>query len=96
MSFGSWQDLVIAVVQWVFAVSLVPTILHATEKPTFVTAIVTSVSLFVMTLAFASLHLWFSAASVAVGGIAWSILTWQRFWINKKSRKPLVEWPKWK
>jgi hypothetical protein len=93
---GSWQDAVIAVVQWIFALSLLPTIFHPTDKPTFSTAVLTSISLFVMAFAMATLpNLRLSAASVMLGGIAWTILAWQRYVINRRTGKPLLRRPEW-
>jgi hypothetical protein len=96
MLVGSWQDAVIAVVQWVFAISLLPTIFHPTDKPTFSTAVITAISLFVMASAMATLpHLRLSAVSVALGGIAWTVLAWQRYGINRRAGEPLFRRPKW-
>ena len=96
MLFGSWQDAVIAVVQWVFVISLLPTIFHPTDKPTFSTAALTAISLFVMSSAMATLpDLRLSAASVAFGGIAWTVLACQRYRINMRRGEPLFRRPEW-
>jgi hypothetical protein len=95
MFFDGWQNIVIAVVQWIFVAALVPTICHPTDKPAFPTAVVTAVSLFAMAFAMANLkNLGLSALSVAAGGIAWTIVAYQRYMINKRTGQPLFVWPK--
>jgi hypothetical protein len=96
MLAGSWQDAVIAIVQWVFVISLLPTIFHPTDKPTLSTAVLTAISLFVMASAMATLpHLRLSAASVVAGGIAWTVLACQRYRINMRKGEPLFRLPEW-
>jgi hypothetical protein len=96
MFFDGWQNIVIAVVQWIFVAALVPTIYHPTDKPAFPTAVVTAVSLFAMAFAMANLkeNLGLSVLSVAAGGIAWTIVAYQRCTINKRTGQPLFVWPK--
>jgi predicted cobalt transporter CbtA len=96
MQFGSWQDAVIAVVQWVFVISLLPTIFHPTDKPTLSTAALTAISLFIMASAMATLPgLRLSAASVVFGGIDWTVLACQRYRINMRRGEPLFRRPGW-
>jgi hypothetical protein len=65
-----------------------------TDKPTFATAALTAISLFVMAAAMATLpHLGLSAVSVAFGGIAWTVLAWQRYRINRRVGAPLFRRP---
>ena len=89
MVTGSWQDDVVAVIQWIFVIALLPTLLHPTDKPTFATAVVTGTSLFVMAATFATVLWYVSALSTAASGTAWAILAYQRYRINQQSGEPL-------
>ena len=86
MLFGSWQDAVIAVVQWVFVIALLPTIFHPTDKPTLSTAALTAISL-------SSWHpRWHPiAAERRVGRLRrdrWTVLACQRYRINMRRGEP--------
>ncbi len=79
-----WEDVVIAIVQWVFAIALIPSILHKTEKPALMTSLLTGLLLIVLCVAYASLDLWKSVIPVAILTLAWLYLAWQRYQLNKK------------
>ena len=81
-----WQDWVLAVVQWVFAIALIPTILHKEHKPAFSSALLTCLGLIITTITIASLGLWNTAIGTAVGTVVWSIILYQRWRLNKKQR----------
>jgi glycerol-3-phosphate acyltransferase PlsY len=87
MAFGSsWQGAVIAVVQWVFVLSLLPMVFHPTEKPTFSAAVLTAISLFAMAFTLATLpDLRIAAWSMAASGVVWTVLGWQRHRTNKRA-----------
>ncbi len=80
-----WQDWVIMMVQIVFAISLLPTILHPTQKPTFSTAIMTVACICLMALVYATLTLWFATIMALVNGLLWAILGFQRYRLNQKA-----------
>lgn len=82
-----WQDFVIAGVQIIFAISLVPTVLHADHKPTVATSIFTAGGLYTLSLVYVSLALWFAACMSAVIGALWTILAIQRYRINTRENK---------
>jgi hypothetical protein len=89
-------DAVIAVVQWVFVVSLLPMVFHPTEKPSFSAAVLTATCFIVMAFTMATLpHLGMTAWSMAAAGIVWTVLAWQRYRINKRTDEPLFRRPKW-
>ena len=81
-----WQDLVILGVQIVFAFSVVPTILHPTQKPTLSTALMTTGCTFTMMLVFASLHFWLAVTMAAVNTALWGTLAFQRHHLNQVER----------
>ena len=78
-----WQDFVIAGVQVVFAISLIPTVLHSEHKPTVTTSVFTSAGLYTLTLVYITLAFWFAAVMAAAIGTLWAILALQRYRLNK-------------
>ena len=81
-----WQDWVVGIILWIFAVSLVPTILHASNKPAFSTSLLTSLGNFVMAYVFATLDLWNGSLAALAIAIAWSIITVQRWRLDNYAR----------
>ncbi len=80
-----WQDWVLTLTQIIFMVSLVPTILHPTKKPAFITALVTAPTIFVVVYVYFSLELWWSMAAAFILATEWSILAYQRWRLDKVS-----------
>lgn len=80
-----WQDWAIMAVQIVFALSLLPTILHPTQKPTFSTAILTVLCLLLMGITYLSLSLWFATFFAGVNVALWMVLAFQRYRLNRKA-----------
>lgn len=68
-----WQDAVFFGGQVLFALLLVPTLLNR-MKPARVTCAGNAALLFLFAVAYASLGLWFSAASTAVCAGLWGVL----------------------
>jgi len=83
-----WQDWVIAGVQAIIALSLIPTVRHATHKPTMSTSVLTATGMFILSLTFATLALWFATLMSAVIGALWTILAYQRYRLNVRDRNP--------
>lgn len=83
-----WQDWVLAAIQWVFVIALIPTILHKTQKPTFTTALLTSSCLVVMTFTFATLELWQTTLGAGASTLAWSTILYQRWRLNQHEKTP--------
>jgi len=67
-----------AIVQVTFVVSLMPTIMHATHKPTFLTSASTAIAVYIFVVTVATLDLWFTASLMLVNGLQWTILAYQR------------------
>jgi hypothetical protein len=78
-----WQDYTIAVSQIVLALSLLPTLFSKKEKPPIMTALPTSISLFLMSYAMLFLRAYFSSALLFVNSVLWFIITYQRYLLNK-------------
>lgn len=77
-----WQDLVLTFANIIFAVSLIPQVYKGfktkTGPITPATSIPTSVGLYIITFAFYSLALYYSAILSFVNGTFWFILFLQR------------------
>lgn len=82
-----WQDQVLAVVQWIFAVALLPTILHKEHKPTLTTCALNAVLMVVVIYTYYTLKLTNSVLAGSVLGAAWGILAFQRHRINRHSNR---------
>ena len=72
-----WQDLVIMIACYGFAIALIPTIIGK-QKPARFTCWLTMVLLAAIAVSFATLGLWLSFWSEIVSIIAWGILLFQR------------------
>lgn len=79
-----WQDWLIMTVQWIFTVTLVLIILDKDKKPAFLPSIITSVGVYAISFAFASLGLWLSFVSSAIMATEWGIIAYQRYRLDKK------------
>ena len=79
-----WQDWVLGGTLWMFAAVLIPTITHPTNKPSLSTSLLTALGNFVVSYTFATLSLWNSALAALVIGAAWSILTIQRWRLDRR------------
>ncbi len=77
-----WQDVLLAIVNWTLFVSLIPTVLSKTQKPTLLTSILTAVALAAITFTYATLSLWFAALPVLLTASAWFVLAYQRYKLN--------------
>jgi len=74
---NSWQDIVLAIGNMIFFISLLPTV-FAYEKPSVWTSIPTSVVLFAFAYAFFTLSLWYGAVTALAAATAWLILAIQK------------------
>lgn len=72
-----WQDVVIMVCCFGFAIALIPSI-RGRDKPAKSSCIMTAILLSAIGVCFATLHLWLSMASEIVCVIAWLILLFQK------------------
>lgn len=81
-----WQDFVLFFIQAIFCVTLIPMIASRGEKPPLASSITTGVALLIMALTMTTLSLWWSALGLALVGIQWLILAYQR--IQQKKHAP--------
>ena len=80
-----WQDYAIAVVQVLFAVALIPTIMDKKHKPALSTCVWNAIGTGVLVSAYTSLGLWSSSIVAAVVGAQWVVLGVQRHRLNRAS-----------
>lgn len=73
-----WQDAVISVGQFVFALAMIPTI-RSSSKPALASSVVTAIGLTVFALTFSTLDLWLSVAGTATGALTWWIVAAQTY-----------------
>ncbi|MCR4325673.1 MAG: hypothetical protein NUV59_02605 [Patescibacteria group bacterium] len=90
-----WAEYVLASAIWILVIGILPTILHKTEKPDFLTGIITTSAIAGITTAYGALGLWASAIPSALITLGWLTLTVQRLLINRKAEQPLVQLPRW-
>lgn len=88
------QDYIIAAVQWLLAVALIPTLLSKDNKPTFVSSMWTFLLLIVLSATFASLKLFSGALSTFTVSLIWLVLGIQRFRLNRRNNIPIMHLPK--
>ena len=80
-----WQDWVIAVCQWGFALALFPTV-FGEEKPEVLTAVVTAVLACAVAITFATIPLFWAAIATGSTSILWSVITVQSWRKRHRSR----------
>lgn len=72
-----WQDMVLAIGGFVFAFALVPSI-GSKDKPALKTSVITSITLLVFCVCYATLGLWLAFTSTVVTAALWIILAIQK------------------
>lgn len=77
-----WQDIVIAVGQWVFLAALFPSLLSS-DKPALATSLLTGGILAVFAAAYFSLGLVTSALSTVLVSAGWLTLAFQKYRTDK-------------
>lgn len=80
-----WQDIVFSIGSWIFALALVPSIMSKSDKPALSSSLLTAGLLTCYVPTYASLHLWASALSGSVIALAWWILAYQKWKLNKRN-----------
>lgn len=78
-----WQDTVIATIQWLFVVALIPAILHPTQKPPLWSSVMTAALMGLLSFTFWTLHLVNATLSASAVTASWCVLAIQRWKIEK-------------
>ena len=83
-----WQDYVIGIGAFFFILTLIPSI-TSKNKPDIKTSVPTAIILYVFSLSYVTLGLWLAASTTFGTALGWSILSWQKYKIDKvpKSEK---------
>jgi len=75
----AWQDIVIAVGQWIFAIALIPALrAKGKDKPPISTSLLTGTILIIFAFTFFTLNLWNAAVSALVVSVCWFTLVIQK------------------
>lgn len=80
-----WQDIVLAAGNWAFIVALVPTLLHATDKPPISSALMTGGILIAFSCTYWTLGLSASTYSTLALASAWFLIAYQKWRLMKET-----------
>jgi len=75
---SSWQDTVLAVCGFVFAIALIPTCVDKRSKVHLGTSLLNTNLLLVNAIVYASLGLWYSFASCLLVSLQWAYIAFAR------------------
>jgi hypothetical protein len=73
-----WQDFIFTAGNIIFALALIPSILSK-NKPAISTSLITGIMIYIFSLSYFSLTLWFSAIASFISGSLWLILALQKY-----------------
>jgi len=73
----AWQDIILAVGSLILAVALLPSIMSQ-HKPDLWTSSLTCVVLFIFSITYASLSLWYATCTTTLAALLWGILFVQK------------------
>ena len=74
----SWQDILLSVGQFVFAVALLPSV-FSKDKPALLTSCTTAAVLIIFAFVYSTLQLWSATAFASLVGVMWLILAVQKY-----------------
>jgi hypothetical protein len=77
-----WQDIVLGIGSFIFAVALIPSVMSE-HKPALWTSILSFVVLVVFVITYASLSLWYATFSTTLTALLWGILMLQKLMKNE-------------
>ncbi|MBU6431112.1 MAG: hypothetical protein KGJ58_02055 [Patescibacteria group bacterium] len=78
----SWQDILLSIGQFVFAVALLPSV-FGKDKPALSTSLTTGIVLMIFAFTYSTLKLWSGAAFAALVGAMWFVLVIQKYFKDK-------------
>ncbi len=82
-----WQDWVLSGVNWVFIISMIPTILSASKKPALSTSLLTGTGMLAIAGTYVSLELPAAVFAASILGAEWFLLAWQRYRLDRRASK---------
>jgi len=74
----SWQDILLSIGQFVFAVALLPSV-FSKDKPALSTSLTTGIVLAIFAFTYFTLKLWSAATFAVLVGAIWFILAVQKY-----------------
>ncbi len=82
-----WQDIILTIGSWIFAIVLIPSIRSKTDKPALSSSLLTAILCTTYIFVYLSLRFWTTSVSMSVLALAWWILAYQK-WKQKKEENP--------
>lgn len=82
----AWQDIVLSIGSWIFAIALIPSVLSK-DKPALSSSLMTGSVLGVYAITYVSLSLWVAAASTVLVAGVWFTLAVQKYRADRSARK---------
>ena len=82
----AWQDIILSVGSWIFAVALIPSVVSK-DKPALSSSLMTGSVLGVYAVTYVSLSLWVAAASTVLVAGMWFTLAVQKYRADRGARK---------
>ncbi|MEK7583543.1 MAG: hypothetical protein AAB483_04050 [Patescibacteria group bacterium] len=82
----AWQDIILTVGSWIFAIVLIPSI-RSKDKPALTSSLLTALLCTIYIAVYISLHFWTTSISMAVLATMWWILAYQKWRSNKDQPK---------
>jgi len=85
-----WQDIVLSVGSWVFAIALIPSVIGK-DKPALATSLSTGIILLVYAAVYVTLSLWSASISTFLVAAMWLTLAVQKVLMLRRARKQPTE-----
>ena len=85
-----WQDIVLSVGSWVFAIALIPSVIGK-DKPALATSLSTGIILLVYAAGYVTRWLWSASISTFLVAAMWLTLAVQKVLMLRRARKQPTE-----
>jgi ABC-type multidrug transport system permease subunit len=86
LNFENWQDVALAIINFLLWIALVPTLLNHADKPDYRTSLMTGLLLSGVAFIISTLGLWLAASIISLSAITWFVLLYQK-WRSKRLQK---------
>ncbi len=81
----TWQDIILSVGSWIFAIALIPSILSK-DKPALSSSLITGSVLTIFACTYLTLSLWTTAASTVLVAGMWFTLALQKIRLTRREK----------
>ena len=78
-----WQDIILTIGSWIFAIVLIPSIRSKIDKPALTSSLLTALLCPIYIVVYVSLRYWSTSVSMSVLATAWWILAYQKWKLNR-------------